>query len=490
MGPRLFASMSAASVTVPKGQIRSLAEAWQTRHEGIPAAPKMANVGAVRHSPCKLGVCVCGAQNLTRRVCTNVATALKELDQDDIVAGSIVLRWTSASYVHVDSEIAASLPDDVDEDMQTQLGFEKIVEESYTHIATTSLRPFRPILLEVTPASTDRLAVGVLPFEVVEDAQHRPKLFTLYEWCQQRLCPSKIWDMAAFSLSTRRAPISTFRGHAYVVVSEVLLAKQVWRGGQETVASQRRRRPVPFHKQRIPDVRGSQSASSRSAEAAPAPDEEDGGGADKVWDELEAASGAEDATDPIAELVQAAASTEPRATRARRAASSSSSTSSSSSGSDTSKRSSSCSSEERYPALHAKGMRKIRGKLSWKWKTCRFTWRPAVTRGGRTSNTSWQATCPYHGDVQPDGVTLQTACTRSRKVGGGDMSGADSLGVIDVLQDWLIRGPDFSCKADHQKAGDKKRSAAERSSDVVLPDPKQCRRLTPVQPKAKPGPAP
>ena len=476
-GASFFATMPATAATVPSRNIKALADSWEHRHVGLVAAPRMDEVPAKRHVPCRFGVCVCEPRSPVRLVSLAITAFLRTLPQEDLTNGNLVLRWRTVSYEHSDADISQATPEDVNENELEALGFEKVVRQTYVHVATTNLRPFRPIFLELAEAADhvqNNVDTDVVELMPIGDSDGKPRLFTLYEWSQERLQANKIHDVAACYLSTRRAPIASFRGQAYVVIPTDLVDKRVWSGAVDLMPSRRARARVPFYRQvqRQPADRRRVHASETSAE--PEPVDGMGGPSIEMWDDVAPLEGEVAVPDPVAELVAVGVADAAVPDGRQRSSSSSSSSSSSTS----SQRSSSCSSEDTFPALRQKGLRKIKNKMSFKFGPCRFTFRP----GGARTAPSWQATCPYHADVLADG-SVQTACTRTRKIDGGDVSSPQSQAVITSLQDWLSRAGDFESKLAHQKAGDRKRGRNEAVDASSFPSPKQTRKFTPARPR-------
>ena len=91
-----------------------------------------------------------------------------------------------------------------------------------------------------------------------------------------------------------------------------------------------------------------------------------------------------------------------------------------------------------------------------------------------------EASCPYHGIVGPGG-SLQTACTRTRKVNEDSPECDSSLQVLSGLKQWLALALTVNSKAERMQLSDKsylKRKGRRRgdvhaamSEEPAVPDP-------------------
>eukprot|EP00971_Amphidinium_carterae_P351932 6492343-Amphidinium_carterae.1 len=366
--------------------------------------------------------------------------------------------------------------EDFDENIAFRLGMRLEHTYVYTHVAACCLRPFRPTLvkLEPVPVSEGGSASGDGQVTILRqsmDEHRKPQPFSLYSFFDEHLKVASLHDIKVCKLSTRQSPVSHFHGQAYILVPQAEDAwRRVWSGKRDLLVIGRRvrgkKRPLhemlhesgPAQKARMAaGQRDRDTAADREedpwADLAPVVDEDESEDEELVQALLDAATLPQPPQRVPSTSATSCARPPPRSN-------SSSSTSSSSSSSDSPSQP-----NDGLAALRKqKGLRQT-SENTFKWGPCTFTWRKPV----ETRPPAWQATCPYHGELNQHGH-LQTACTRTRTLKhSSDPCSVESLDVLHALQCWLLEGKHHETKAAHQKIKDHKPPRASGASSASTP---------------------
>eukprot|EP00971_Amphidinium_carterae_P193733 3844207-Amphidinium_carterae.4 len=231
-----FAATDIAGACLSSRQLLALEAGWRARHEGIRALPRKAGVPLNRYSPCLyMGHCVC-QPGYVRTMTTRVSAILKANAVRDIVAGDIVLQWRVSCWRHANPDLEEAALDNeaFDATSARNLGFFMHHTWLYSHVAVCNLRPFRPVFaeLELLPGYVINASNGfqIIALQQVLD-NGQPKIFSIYEFFEQRLPQRGFLDVKVCKMSSRQAPIQEFCGQAFILVPESADTWQrVWSG--------------------------------------------------------------------------------------------------------------------------------------------------------------------------------------------------------------------------------------------------------------------
>ena len=463
---------SAAAHSASKTK-KSLAEAWEQRHVGVPSQAKNTAVGKVSSNPCRLGICICKIHTHVKQVLTRLGAFLKALPPESLAKGDVVLIW-QGFLVEDPLIIAQELPRRVRGKRKFAGECGDVLNEVkrvghgipsscfYTHIPLCKLRPFSPTLLQLV--KLEMVADGAW-FEIACDTVGNPQLYTTYEFLSNMVSPDLAWDVEALLLSDTRAVMSSLRGVVHAVRVEAPTPSRLWCADWEFKRKPRAQRRAPpaeaNNNQAAQDIAQQPLARNMLEELGLDPQDEE--------ESLEADVGEPD-EDLLDELVEAAMWQEeviaagqeagalqhghnsgvdiamPGRERPRSPSSSSSSSSS------TSSNSARPSAERSEPA---EVVRVVQHDTHM-WGPFRLTWRASTP----TQKSSWQATCRFHADYE--GSSIKTRCTRSMAAPNGPAS-ADGQVALRSLKAWLLAGSQFQSKSAHQSM----RNEALKSEDTL-----------------------
>ena len=423
-------------------------DSWFDRHRGLLSAPKNAKVGAVRYSPCRLGICMC-KPGFHKAALARVAAFLRLHDQTQLVQGDLVLTFSGYLLeprpLGGNKKQSTSLHQAIDVGTP---GHGQLVTELHAHVSSCCLRPFRPVLMQLLEISRDGDHITFVPAEDFG----KPVLQNIYEWLFHTLNPTFAWDVCSRALSQRHTAIARIhQGEARC--DDVVLAepRRIWKAHWEMVRTRQAQPPAHERLLVAEDNRADIQQHDERARGA--------SGDDDVFPELFGDSDVEEVleeekeeeADPLSELA-AFAETQLQDEMGNRPMESSSS-----SDSDTTTTTSHADSDGHAPdagPAHspepAATPRREAGRAvqpaTHSWGPFRITFRPAT--GGKAPQ--WQATCRYHAQYTASG-RIQTQCTRSRTLEGGDVNSAANLRVLRMLKDWLLQGEGIADKSAHQR---------------------------------------